>query len=86
MTEGNKKMVNIWILDILRRHSSESRPLTQQDIIDYLQEEHGLELRRAAVSGYLHEFMDEKFTEQFGCRVSQGKRGSGYYLEQELNA
>ena len=52
--EKGKKFATICILKVLVDHSDVNNPLTQQEIIDYLKEDHEIELRRAAVSAHLH--------------------------------
>ena len=58
-SSGSKKMLNIYILEILRRHTDADHQLSQQQIIDYLQKDFGVECERKAVSrniNYLSEY------------------------------
>ena len=46
---GNKKMLNMLILEILRKYSDEDHPLTQQEIIKLLDKNYGMECDRRSV-------------------------------------
>lgn len=46
---GNKKMLNMLILEILRKYSDENHPLTQQEIIKLLDKNYGMECDRRSV-------------------------------------
>ena len=46
---GNKKMLNMLILEILRVYSDEDHPLSQQDIIKLLDKNYGMECDRRSV-------------------------------------
>ena len=46
---GNKKMLNMLILEILRKYSDEEHSLTQQDIIKLLEKNYGMECDRRSV-------------------------------------
>lgn len=46
---GNKKMLNMLILEILRKYSDEEHSLTQQDIIKLLDKNYGMECDRRSV-------------------------------------
>ena len=46
---GNKKMLNMLILDILEQYSDEDHHLTQQEIIRHLQAQYGMECDRRSV-------------------------------------
>ena len=46
---GNKKMLNMLILDILEQYSDDDHHLTQQDIIRHLQAQYGMECDRRSV-------------------------------------
>ena len=46
---GNKKMLNMLILEILRKYSDEEHSLTQQEIIKLLKQNYGMECDRRSV-------------------------------------
>ena len=46
---GNKKMLNMLILDILEQYSDEDHHLTQQEIIRHLRAQYGMECDRRSV-------------------------------------
>ena len=46
---GNKKMLNMLILEILRKYSDEDHALTQQEIIKLLDHNYGMECDRRSV-------------------------------------
>ncbi len=68
---GSKKMLNIYILDILRAHSDENHRLTQADIIKYLQNEYETSCERKAVGRNITELM------AYGFDIAHD---DGYYL------
>jgi len=82
---GSKRMLNLWILDILRRHSGKTNPLTHEKIIEHLKMEYDLDCRRSTVGTYIHDFGDERFQQVFGYSVHCDKRGAGYYLKGEFS-
>ena len=82
---GSKRMLNLWILDILRRHSGKTHPLTHEKIIEYLKMEYDLDCRRSTVGTYIHDFEDDRFQQFFGYSVHCDKRGTGYYLKGEFS-
>ena len=43
---GNKKMLNMLILEVLKKYSDEDHSLTQQDIIKLLDKNYGMECDR----------------------------------------
>ena len=68
---GSKKMLNIYILDILKEHSDEAHRLTQQDIICYLEKDYEVDCERKAVSRNITALMEYGYD-----IVNEG----GYYL------
>ena len=55
---ANKKMLNMLILDILKRYSDEEHHLTQQEVMKLLKREYGMECDRRSVKNnvdYLNE-------------------------------
>ena len=55
---GNKKMLNILILDILREYTDENHSLTQQDIIRLLKQNYGMECDRRSVKNNILSLKD----------------------------
>lgn len=53
-----KKMLILNILEILRKHTDEDHPLTQRQIIDYLDRDYGMTADRKAVKRNLTELME----------------------------
>lgn len=49
VSENPKKMLNIYILEILKKYSDVDHRLKQQDIIDYIRSDYGLECERKAI-------------------------------------
>ena len=45
----SKKLVPVYILEILRKHSDADHPLTQKQILDYLQNEYGMDVERKMI-------------------------------------
>ena len=46
---ANKKMLNMLILDILKRYSDEEHHLTQQEVMKLLKREYGMECDRRSI-------------------------------------
>lgn len=68
---ANKKMLNMLILEILKEHSDENHPLTQQQILRILKRDYGMECDRRSVKNNL------EYLQEFGYEISMEK---GYYL------
>lgn len=69
---GNKKMLNMCILDILKRYSDSDHKLSQQRIIDLVRQDHNMECERKAVARNITALME------FGYEIVKDR---GYYLE-----
>ena len=82
---GSKRMLNLWILDILRRYSGKTHPLTHEKIIEHLKMEYDLDCRRSTVGTYIHDFEEDRFRQVFGYSVHCDKRGTGYFLKGEFS-
>ena len=70
---GSKKMVNIYILEVLKKYSDENHHLRQQDIIDYIKKDFGLDVERKAVSVNISRL------NEFGYTIN---KDNGYYLSE----
>jgi len=68
---GTKKMLNMLILDILREYSDEDHRLTQQDVINFLKINYGMECERRAVKSNIDSLIE------LGYDIASDK---GYYL------
>lgn len=68
---GAKKMLNIYIFEILKKHSDSTHRLLQQDIIDILKRDYQMDCERKAVSRNINALME------FGYEIENNK---GYYL------
>ena len=68
---GNKKMLNMLILEILRKYSDESHTLTQQEIIRLLDKNYGMECDRRSVKNNV------EYLKELGYDISMEK---GYKL------
>lgn len=61
------KLIDIRILEILRKHSSPERRLSQKEITKFLEMEYGIEIARGALGKYIDELRDAGYV--------AGKRG-----------
>ncbi len=68
---GNKKMLNMLILDILREYTDENHSLTQQDIIRLLKQNYGMECDRRSVKNNILSLkdMDYDISMEHGYRL-----------------
>ncbi len=57
---GSKRLLSLWIFDILNQYSSKKNPMTQQKIIEKLQEKYQVSCIRSTVSRYIHDFESEE--------------------------
>ena len=69
---GNKKMLNMLILEVLKKYSDEDHSLTQQDIIKLLDKNYGMECDRRSVKNNVISL------KEMGYDISMDK---GYRLE-----
>ena len=67
---GNKKMLNMLILDILEQYSDEDHHLTQQEIIRHLRAQYGMECDRPAFCEEQH-----RLVERAGLRYCNEQQG-----------
>ena len=58
---GNKKMLNMLILEILQKYSDEQHSLTQQDIIKLLEVNYGMECDRRSVKNNILSLKEMKY-------------------------
>ena len=58
MPETGKKIIILYILQILRKYTDADHPMTQQQIADKLRSEYGLEVNRATVRRNLSDLID----------------------------
>ena len=58
---GNKRMLGIQILDIISRCASKKKPLTQQQIIDKLNDEYQTSCTRSTLAAHIGNFQTQDF-------------------------
>lgn len=58
-----KGLIDLYILEILKRHSNSKKKLSQQQILDYLEDEYRMSVSRKTLSGYLRELRDDGYVE-----------------------
>ena len=68
-----KKLALLRIWQILQKHSDYDHPLTQEDIIKYLESEYGIEMERKAVGKNIADLRD--------AGIDIGSRRAGSYIE-----
>ncbi len=72
---GGKKGLALCVLEVLRRHSSQERPMTMAQIEDGLRSEFGMQAGRNAVARNL------SLLRELGYDIGKGPGGKGVYLE-----
>ena len=65
MAEPSKKMIPIYILEILRKYTDAEHTLDQKDIIDRLRIDYGLVIDRKAVRNNIEKLVDMKYPIKF---------------------
>lgn len=75
--ENAKKVILIYILDILREYSDSLHPLTQSDIIKKIESKFGMTSERKAISRNIDNLID------FGYEIVKCSNG-GYFLLNEI--
>ena len=68
-----KKMLILNILEILKRHTDEDHPLTQKQIMDYLDRDDGMAVDRKAVKRNLAELMDAGYPVRTGSERTRSR-------------
>ena len=68
-----KKLALLRIWQILLKHSDYDHPLTQEDIIDYLYKEYGIEMERKAIGKNIADLRD--------AGIEIGSRRAGSYID-----
>ena len=61
MPENGKKIIILYILQILRKYTDENHPMTQQQIADKLRSEYDMEVNRATVKRNLADLIDAEY-------------------------
>ena len=72
MTEP-KKLALLRIWQILRKHSDYDHPLTQEDIINYLDKDYGIQMERKAIGKNISDLRD--------AGIDIGSRRAGSYID-----
>ena len=75
----DKHLVPAYIMDIVRKHSSEEHPLSHMQIGEYLASEYGIEMDRTAVSRNINKLVDADLI------VSNGKKRGCYFDDREFD-
>ena len=65
MPESGKKIIILYILQILRKYTDSNHTMTQQQIADKLKSEYGLEVNRATVKRNLTDLIDAGYDIQY---------------------
>ena len=68
-----KKLALLRIWQILRKHSDYDHPLTQEEIIDYLDKEYGIQMERKAIGQNISDLRD--------AGIDIGSRRAGSYID-----
>ena len=68
-----KKLALLRIWQILRKHSDYDHPLTQEEIIDYLDKEYGIQMERKAIGKNISDLRD--------AGIDIGSRRAGSYID-----
>lgn len=68
-----KKLALLRIWQILRKHSDYDHPLTQEEIIDYLDKEYGIQMERKAIGKNISDLRD--------AGIDIGSRRTGSYID-----
>ena len=74
-TETGKKIIILYILQILQRYTDAKHPMTQQQIADRLQADYGLMVNRATVKRNINDLIAAGYDIQYtAVRRSQAKK------------
>ena len=73
--EQNIKMINLMILEILKKYSDEEHKLTQDEVMLYLERDYGISCNRKTITNnisYLNNFEDESHRKLFDITTKKG--------------
>ncbi len=73
----NKKLLIIYILEILQKYSDKNHLLTQADIIAYIKQDYDMDSERKAISRNLNLLIDH------GYDIERNESAGGYYLRSQ---
>ena len=84
-----KKLALIRILQILHEHSDYNHPLTQEDIIDKLDREYGIEVERKAIGRHINDLIemfdkDSMSQDNGGEIIITSEKRRGTYIEKRM--
>lgn len=77
---GDKQMMDLMILQILREYSDENHRLTQQQIMKYLKSHYDVDCDRRTVKSYVEKL--QNMENDLGIRVHIDENKRGYYIDQ----
>ena len=89
-TAQSKKMLNMNILEILKKHSDENHRLNQKEIIDLLESEYQMTVDRKAIKRNLMNLLDSGYELEYTETVRTNKKGeqetlySDWYLVRDF--
>jgi predicted DNA-binding transcriptional regulator YafY len=85
-----KKMIIVYILDILRRYSDEDHRLEQKDIVRYLEQDYEMLVDRKSVKRNLMDLVDSGYDIEYSERTRINNRGmeemipGGWYINHDF--
>ncbi|MDO4489284.1 MAG: WYL domain-containing protein [Eubacteriales bacterium] len=80
---GDRQMLDLMILEILREYSDENHRLTQQQIIRYLKANYDVECDRRTVKSYVEKLQNMETDLGIKVHIDDGRRG--YYIDSFFN-
>ena len=87
MPTARKKMINIYILDILRKHSNADHPLSQAQIASLLKKEYNISVDRKAIKRNIDDLIDANYDITYNAAISRRilNPKTGAYEESRLS-
>lgn len=80
---GDKQMIDLMILQILKEYSDENHRLTQQQIMKYMKNNYDVDCDRRTVKSYVEKLQNMETDLNIKVHIDENKRG--YYIEQLFN-
>ncbi len=74
---GTKKLMILYVLEVLKKYSDQNHKLTQNEIISYIKQDYDMDCERKAISRHIKSLIDHGYKIE-----TYENNGEGYYLKE----
>jgi hypothetical protein len=77
-TSASKKLMILYVLDVLKKYSDENHKLTQNEIIGYIKQDYDMDCERKAISRHIKALIDHGYNIE-----TYENNGEGYFMKDD---